>query len=183
MICLYLYSKAETVQKQEGMCYDNGVIFYDPEDKDMSKTQEVQQAMIAAMKAKDAERKETLTLLLSALKAKAKDKREELTQEEEDAIILKEIKQGEESLAGAQKAGRQDLIDMNEKRVAILREFAPVQMDEAQISSIIAEVLVKLGIEKPTPQDKGKIMKELMPLVKGKADGGLVNKLVGEKMQ
>ena len=72
----------------------------------MSKTQEVQKEMVEAMKAKDAQRKETLSLLLSALKAKAKDKREELTEEEENTIILKEIKQAEESLAGAEKAGK-----------------------------------------------------------------------------
>ena len=149
----------------------------------MSKIEQVQKEMIAAMKAKDTERKETLTLLLSAMKAKAKDKRADLSEEEENTIILKEIKQAEESLAGAKKAERQDLIDMNEKRVAVLKEFAPAQMDEEQIRAIIAEVFGKLGIETAAPQDKGRIMKELMPLVKGKADGGLVNKLVGEKMQ
>lgn len=149
----------------------------------MSKIEQVQKEMIAAMKAKDTERKETLTLLLSAMKAKAKDKREALNEEEENTIILKEVKQAEESLAGAKKAQRQDLMDMNEKRIAVLKEFAPAQMDEAEIRKVIEEVLSKLGIEEPTPQDKGKIMKELMPLVKGKADGGLVNRLVGEKMK
>ena len=149
----------------------------------MGKVEQVQKEMIAAMKAKDVERKETLTLLLSAMKAKAKDKREDLSEEEENTIILKEVKQAEESLAGAKKANRQDLIDMNENRIAVLREFAPKQMDEAEIRKIIDDVFAKLGIGKPTPQDKGRIMKELMPLVKGKADGGLVNKLVGEKMQ
>ena len=59
----------------------------------MSKTQEVQAAMVAAMKAHDGERKTTLSLLLSALKGKAKDKRAELTAEEEDAIVMREIKQ------------------------------------------------------------------------------------------
>lgn len=149
----------------------------------MSKIEQVQKEMIAAMKAKDTERKETLTLLLSAMKAKAKDKREALSEEEENTIILKEVKQAEESLEGAKKAQRQDLMDMNEKRIAVLKEFAPVQMDEAEIRKVIEEVLSKLGIEEPTPQDKGKIMKELMPLVKGKADGGLVNRLVGKKMK
>ena len=149
----------------------------------MSKTQEVQKEMVEAMKAKDAQRKETLSLLLSALKAKAKDKREELTEEEENTIILKEIKQAEESLAGAEKAGREDLVEMNRSRKKVLSEFAPKQMDEAEIMAIIKEVLEKLGIEKPTAQDQGTIMKNLMPLVKGKADGGLVNRLVGEVMK
>lgn len=149
----------------------------------MDKIETVQKEMIAAMKAKDGERKETLTLLLSALKAKAKDKREPLTEEEENTIILKEIKQAEESLAGAKKAGRSDLIDMNERRITALMEFAPKQMDEGEIKQIIADVLRQLGIEKPEAKDKGDIMKNLMPRVKGKADGGLVNRLVGELMK
>lgn len=149
----------------------------------MSKIQDVQKEMIAAMKAKDTERKETLTLLLSALKAKEKDKREALNEEEENAIILKELKQAEESLAGAQKAEREDLIAMNEKRVAVLAEFAPKQMDEGEIREVVQGVLNELGIKKPEPKDKGTIMKNLMPLVKGKADGGLVNVIVGEMMK
>lgn len=149
----------------------------------MGKIQDVQKEMVAAMKAKDTERKETLTLLLSALKAKEKDKREPLSGEEESAIILKELKQAEESLAGAEKAGRDDLVAMNRKRIGVLREFAPEQMGEPEIRKVIQGVLEGLGIEKPEPKDKGTIMKNLMPLVKGKADGGLVNKLVGEMMQ
>lgn len=149
----------------------------------MGKIQDVQKEMVAAMKAKDTERKETLTLLLSALKAKEKDKREPLSGEEESAIILKELKQAEESLAGAEKAGRDDLVAMNRNRIGVLREFAPEQMGEPEIRKVIQGVLEGLGIEKPEPKDKGTIMKNLMPLVKGKADGGLVNKLVGEMMQ
>lgn len=149
----------------------------------MGKIQDVQKEMVAAMKAKDTERKETLTLLLSALKAKEKDKREPLSGEEESAIILKELKQAEESLAGAEKAGRDDLVAMNRKRIEVLKEFAPEQMGEPEIRKVIQGVLEGLGIEKPEPKDKGTIMKNLMPLVKGKADGGLVNKLVGEMMQ
>lgn len=67
----------------------------------MSMTKEVQQQMMAATKAKDAERKAALSLLLSALKAKAKDKRADLTEEEENAIIQKEIKQTREAMEAA----------------------------------------------------------------------------------
>jgi len=74
----------------------------------MSKTKEVQQQMMAATKAKDAERKAVLSLLLSALKAKAKDKREDLTEEEENAIIQKEIKQTRETMEAA-PADRDDI--------------------------------------------------------------------------
>ena len=149
----------------------------------MAKIEKVQKEMIAAMKAKDMERKETLTLLLSAMKAEAKDKREALTEEEENTIILKEIKQAEESLAGAKKAGRDDLIAMNEERLKVLAEFAPKQMDENEIREVIERDLDELGIAEPTSKEKGKIMKELMPRVKGKADGSLVNRLLSEKMK
>ena len=74
----------------------------------MSKTKEVQQQMMAAMKAKDTERKNALSLLLAALKAKAKDKREDLTEEEENAIIQKEIKQTRETMDAA-PADREDI--------------------------------------------------------------------------
>jgi len=61
-------------------------------------------------------------------------------------------------------------------------EFAPQRMGEEEIKAVIKKVMQDLDIKKPMPQDKGKIMKSLMPLVKGKADGILVNKLVEELM-
>ncbi|MEF9989296.1 MAG: GatB/YqeY domain-containing protein [Christensenellaceae bacterium] len=142
----------------------------------MSKIQEIQTEMIAALKNKDMARKETLSLLLSALKAKAKDKREDLTQEEENTIILKEIKQTEETLNTAN--GRQDIIEESTARIAILNEFAPKMMNEEEIDIIIKKVLSDLSLDAPTAKEKGMIMKNLMPLVKGKADGGLVNQIL-----
>ena len=57
-------------------------------------------------------------------------------------------------------------------------EYAPKMMNEDEIRAVISEVLSGLDIEKPPPKDKGRIMKELMPKVRGKADGKLVNELV-----
>lgn len=147
----------------------------------MSKTESVQKEMIAAMKAKDKERKESLTLLLSALKAKAKDKKAPLTEEEEDAIILREIKQTKETLASA-PADRLDIIGQAEDRIKVLEEFAPVFMDEAEINKVIDEVLAELDIKELNPMAKGRVMKVLMPKVKGKADGGLVNQLLMKRL-
>ena len=144
----------------------------------MTKTETVRKEMIAAMKAKDKERKESLTLLLSALKGKAKDKREALTEDEENDIILKEIKQTKETLETA-PADRKDIIDQSERRIAVLEEFAPKFMGEDEIDALIDQVIAGLGLKTPlAPMDKGKVMKQLMPQVKGKADGGLVNQLV-----
>ena len=131
--------------------------------------------MVAAMKAKDKDTKETLSALLAALKNKAIDKRADLT--EEVQVILKEIKQTKETLEMT-PADRTDIIEECEKRIAVLEQYAPKMMDEAEIKEVIAGVLSGLGIDAPTPKDKGRIMKELMPKVKGKADGKLVNDIL-----
>ena len=144
----------------------------------MSMTDNVRKAMVEAMKAKDKETKDTLSMLLAALKNKAIDKREDLTEEEEVQVVLREIKQTKESLEMT-PADRTELIEEFKKRIVVLEQFAPKMMDADEIKAIIAGVLADLGIETPTGKDKGKIMKELMPKVKGKADGKLVNEIVG----
>lgn len=148
----------------------------------MSKIDEVRKAMVQAMKDKDKERKDSLSMLLSALKNKAIDKRADLTEVEENEVVLKEIKQTKETLDST-PADRTDIIEECQNRIAVYEEFAPKMMDEAEIKEVISSVLAELGIEKPTNKDKGKIMKVLMPKVKGKADGKLVNQLVGAMMQ
>ena len=147
----------------------------------MSMTEQVRQSMVAAMKAKDKPRKETLSMLLAALKNKAIDKRAELTQEEEIQVVLKEIKQTKESLE-LTPADRTELIAEFKNRISVLEEFAPKMMDSDEIKAIIQGVLAELGIDAPTGKDKGRIMKVLMPKVKGKADGKLVNEIVASFM-
>lgn len=147
----------------------------------MSKIDEVRKAKVEAMKAKDKETNDTLSLLLAALKNKAIDKRADLTEEEEVQVILKEIKQTKESL-DLTPADRTELIESTKRRLAVLESFAPKMMDADEIKAIVASVLADLGIDAPTGKDKGRIMKELMPKVKGKADGKLVNEIVGSFM-
>lgn len=147
----------------------------------MSKTKEVQQQMMAAMKAKETERKNALSLLLSALKAKAKDKRADLTEEEENAIIQKEIKQTRETMDSA-PADRDDIRQECQFKLEVYQAFAPKEMSEDEIRVLVQSVLDQLQITAPTMRDKGPVMKHLMPQVKGKADGKLVNKIVGEML-
>ena len=149
------------------------------EEKDMSMIDKVRAEMVAAMKNKEKERKESLSMLLSALKNKAIDKRADLTEEEEYAVVKKEMKKTQETLDLA-PADRTDIIEQCRARLAVLSEFAPEEMSEDAIRAVIQEVAASLGLENPTGKDKGKMMKELMPKVKGKADGALVNKLEGE---
>lgn len=143
----------------------------------MNKTDAVRAAMMQAMKDKDKPRKDALSLLLAALKSKAIDKREELTEEEENAVIFREIKQAQETV-DTTPADRTEIIEEAKLRMRVYSEFAPKLMDEGEIREVIVKVLSDLEITSPTANDKGRIMKVLMPLVKGKADGGLVNKVL-----
>lgn len=145
----------------------------------MTKTELVRQEMMKALKAGDMKRKEALSLLLSALKSKRIDKREDLTEDEENAVVYKEIKEAQEAIDTA-PAERADIVEEHRFKISVYSEFAPQRMGEGEIKKTIEEVMQQLGISNPTAQDKGKIMKSLMPLLKGKADGGLINKLVDE---
>ena len=147
----------------------------------MSKIDEVRKDMVEAMKAKDKDTKDALSALLTAVKNKAIDKRADLTEEEETQVIMKEIKQTKESL-DMTPADRTELIEELKKRIAVLERYAPKMMDADEVKAVIAGVLAELGIDAPTAKDKGRIMKELMPKVKGKADGKLVNEIVGSMM-
>ena len=148
----------------------------------MSKIDEVRADMVKAMKAKDKDTKETLSMLLAALKNKAIDKREDLTPEEETQVILKESKQTKATL-DMTPADRTEIIEECNKRLAVLEQYAPKMMDEAEIKEVVASVLAEMGLDAPTAKDKGKIMKNLMPKVKGKADGKLVNEIVSTFMK
>ena len=148
----------------------------------MSRIDEVRQAMQEAMKAKNKERKEALSMLLAALKNKAIDKRADLTPEEENEVVLKEIKQTKETLE-LTPPDRTDIIQECQFRIRVLEEFAHHMMDEGEIRQVIGAVLEELAIKEPSPRDKGRIMKVLMPKVKGQADGKLVNEVLASMMK
>ena len=139
---------------------------------------EIRNEMVIALKNGDKERKQTLSMLVSALDLAAKEKRSSLSEEEEFAVLRKELKQTKETLEEAQKANREDMIESANQRIAVIDSFLPALMDEAAINSVIDFVLSELGVLVPTKGDKGKIMKVLMPKVKGKADGKLVNEVL-----
>lgn len=147
----------------------------------MSKIDTVRAAMVAAMKAKDKPRKDALSMLLTVLKNSAIDKRSDLTEEEENVVVLKEIKQTKETLESTPE-NRTDIIEECKLRISVYEEFAPKMMDESEIKEVIANVLSSLEITVPTNKDKGRIMKTLMPQVKGKADTKLVNQILSSMM-
>ena len=148
----------------------------------MTKIDFIRSEMMAAMKAKDKERKAVLSSLLSALKNAQIDKTSgDLTEDEENQVTLKLIKQAKETLEMTPD-DRTDIIDECNYTIKVLEEYAPKMLDKEEIAEVIKEVLAELGISSPVSADKGKIMKTLMPKVKGKADGKLVNEVLGGMM-
>lgn len=148
----------------------------------MSKEELIRQEMYKAMKNKMTERKAILSLILSNLHKESIDKTRLLSEDEENAVILKEMKQIEETLS-LTPPDRKDIIEQCEYRLSVLNEFAPKMLGENAIDKIIDETLSELNIVQPTKKDKGSIMKNLMPKVKGKADGKLVSDLVNARLE
>ena len=142
----------------------------------MGKIELVRSAMMAALKAGDKPRKEALSLLLSALKNKAIDKRADLTEDEENAVVYKEIKEAQETL-DTTPADRTDIREEARFRMEVWSAFAPERMGEEDVRALVAAVAQELG-GGLTVKDKGRLMKALMPRLKGKAEGGLVNRVV-----
>lgn len=137
----------------------------------------IRKEMYAAMKEGNKEKKDTLSLLISALDLKAKEKREALTEDEEYSVLRKEVKQTTETIESC-TPDRTDIIDKCKTRIEIIESFLPKLMDEEEIRKTIETVFYNLNLENPSKSDKGIIMKNLMPLVKGKADGKLVNTIL-----
>ena len=143
----------------------------------MALMDDVRAGMMAAMKNKDKVRKDALSALLSAMKSKAIDNKGELSEDDAIAVVAREIKQLKETMDTAPET----YVEVKEEcaaKIAVLSEFMPKQMDVEEIKEVIAGVLAQLGLEKPEAKQKGIIMKNLMPLVKGKADGKLVNDIL-----
>lgn len=145
----------------------------------MSKMDEVRAEMVKAMKSGDKKRKDVLSLLLSDLKAVWINKRADLTEAEENDIVRKEIKQTKETIETAPK-DRTDIIEQSRFALSVLEEFAPKELSDAEIETVARDVLSSLGVASPSPKDRGRIMKELMPRVKGRADGAAVSRIVAQ---
>ena len=141
----------------------------------------VRKAMTDALKAGDKPRKEALSLLLAALKNKWIDKREDLTEDEENAVVYKEIKEAQETL-DTTPADRTDIREEARFRMEVWSTFASERMGEDEVRALVAAVAQELG-GGLTVKDKGRLMKALMPRLKGKADGKLVNQAVEELLK
>lgn len=139
---------------------------------------EIRSEMIAALKNGDKERKQVYSGILDALTKEAKSLLvDALTPDQEVTVIKRMLKQVDESILKC-PASRLEIAEKLKFERDIIAKYMPQQMGEDEIRVVMNEVFVELGITAPTKADKGKIMKVLMPKVKGKADGKLVNEIL-----
>ena len=140
----------------------------------------LQKDMIAAMKAKDKERKDSISSLIGAIKKVAIDEkvRENIPEELVDRVILKEMKSVKEQIDTC-PADRTELLAAYKARYAIFEEYAPKMLSAEEVKAIIMEKFADVVATK----NKGMIMKNVMGELKGKADGKVINQIVAELCQ
>ncbi len=138
---------------------------------------ELQSAMIAAMKAKDKPRKEAISSLVSAVKKVAIDEgcRDDIKADLVDRVILKELKSVKEMIDTCPDS-REDLKEAYTFRYNVINEYAPKQLSADEIKAFIEEKFADVIATK----NKGMIMKNVMPALRGKADGKLINQIVAQ---
>lgn len=139
--------------------------------------QTIQAQLKEAMRAKNSLKLDTLRFILSELKYKEIDVQHELSDEEILEVMSREVKKRRDAIELFKNSGRDVLVKEEEVKLAIILEFLPVQMVPEQIEEVVDRAISKLGKE-----NMGAIMREIMPEVKGKADGKLVSQIVQKKL-
>ena len=146
----------------------------------MTLSERINNDLKEAMKSKDSFRLGVIRMVKGAMQLAKPNPREELTDDDVITVISKQIKMRNDSIKEFEAAGRSDLVEQNKKEIEILNTYMPKQLSEEELTEIIDKVFEEV---KPTSQkDMGLIMKNISPLVKGKADMSLVNKLVKERL-
>jgi len=138
------------------------------------------QDMKEALKAKDKVRLSTIRMINSLIKNAEIDKRGELTDEEIIQLLMKYAKQRREAIEMYEKGGRQDLVEKEKAELEIVESYLPKQLSEDEIRELVREAIEAVGAS--SPKDLGKVMQYVMPKVKGRADGSLVNKIAREEL-
>lgn len=137
---------------------------------------DIESAMRAAMKARDAVRVSTLRLAMAAAHNRRIELGHELTDAEVVEVLDRQVKQRRESIELYRKGGRPELADAEEAELAILREFLPEPLTDAELERLARDAVAATGATGPA--DMGRVMGALVPQTKGRADGKAVSELV-----
>lgn len=143
--------------------------------------EKLKQDMIEAMKAKDKDRLTTIRMIKGDLDKEHIDKKREINDDLLIEVVNRGIKQRKDSIAEFEKGGREDLVEKTQAEIDILQSYLPEQLPEEEILSIIDEAFQLVNPE--GPRDMGKIMKEVQPKLKGRADMKHVSELIKSKLQ
>lgn len=148
----------------------------------MSVKEQLTEDMKQAMKDKEAGkfRLSVIRMVRSSIKNAEIDRRKELSEEEVLDVLAREVKLRRDAADEFQKCNRSDLVESLEKEVAILMDYLPAQLTEEQIREFVVEAVTQT--QATIAKDMGKVMTILMPKVKGRADGKLVNSIVREML-
>lgn len=147
----------------------------------MSLKEEIQSDLKTAMREGDVERRDTLRMLLAAIKQVEIDDQVNLDDSGVQMVISKQAKQRRESIEDAKKANRMELMAKEQNELEIISAYMPKMMSESEIRSVAAETIAEVGAA--GMEDMGKVMGQLMPKVKGQADGRQVSEIVREILQ
>lgn len=143
----------------------------------------LQEELKKSMLAKDADRTSVLRMVISAIgyfEIQKGGAGYEATEEDVMSVITSEVKKRKDAIEQFMTAGREDLVAKESKEAAILEVFLPEQMSEDEVKRAVAEAIEKTGAT--SQADMGKVMGVLMPVVKGKADGSMVSRIVKESL-
>ena len=140
----------------------------------------LQKDLISAMKEHNRKKADTIKSVKAAIQMEEINSKKELSEEEMLSIVTKQVKLRKDAVKDFEKAGRQDLIDSYNEEIDILNEYLPKPLTMEEINSTIDEAF---NVVNPKAQsDMGKIMKEISPKLKNRADMGEVNKIINEKL-
>jgi uncharacterized protein YqeY len=147
----------------------------------MSLLETLNNDMKTAMKAKDKETLSVVRMLKSAVMNEQINLGHDLTEDEEIAVLSRELKQRKDSVAEFKKADRDDLVQNTSAEIKVVEKYLPAQLSEEEVQTIIKETVDQLGAN--SMADFGKVMGAVMPKLKGQADGKLVNQTVKKLLQ
>jgi len=145
-------------------------------DTAMTLSARIESAMRDAMRARDEQRTQTLRMAMAAAQNLRIERRRDLTDEEVIDVLSRQVKQRRESIALYRDAGHEDRAAAEEAEAAILAEFLPEQLAEADVERLARDAIAETGAA--SPADLGRVMGRLSPRTKGRADGRLVSDVV-----
>lgn len=147
----------------------------------MSLQERINEDLKVYMKSKDTFKLGVVRMVKGAVQLeKINLKREELSDEEIIKLISKQIKMRKDSIAEFTKAGRDDLVQQNEKEIDVLKEYMPEEISEEEVINIINEAISSIGAS--NIKEMGKVMREVTPKVSGRFDMGRVSSIIKEKL-